>query len=123
MSNIKNKAATIGAVAIFAVMPLIAVAAANPDQGALPKKSEGAIAAQDDVKHPGNGIPKPSIDSDGDGKADAWDRDDNGMPDAWDVDGDGYPDMLDENGDGRPDKEVGGKPATSRPVPDHKNSD
>ncbi len=48
-------------------------------------------------------IPAPTIDTDGDGKADAWDRSGNGQPDAWDTDGDGKPDLLDDNADGKPD--------------------
>ena len=49
-------------------------------------------------------IPPPTIDTNKDGKADAWDRDANGIPDAWDVNGDGKPDLLDNNGDGKPDE-------------------
>lgn len=48
-------------------------------------------------------IPAPTIDTDGDGKMDAWDRSGDGQPDAWDSDGDGQPDLLDGNGDGKPD--------------------
>jgi hypothetical protein len=48
-------------------------------------------------------IPAPTIDSDGDGKMDAWDRSGDGQADAWDSDGDGTPDLLDDNGDGKPD--------------------
>ncbi len=48
-------------------------------------------------------IPAPTIDTNGDGTADAWDRSGNGQPDAWDTDGDGKPDLLDDNGDGKPD--------------------
>tara|TARA_R110000824_G_scaffold30860_2_gene101003 strand:- start:9757 stop:9993 length:237 start_codon:yes stop_codon:yes gene_type:complete len=48
-------------------------------------------------------IPAPTIDSDGNGILDAWDRSGDGQPDAWDKDGDGQPDMLDDNGDGEPD--------------------
>ena len=48
-------------------------------------------------------VPPPTIDSNEDGKADAWDRDGNGAPDAWDVNGDGKPDKFDDDGDGRPD--------------------
>jgi hypothetical protein len=48
-------------------------------------------------------IPAPTIDTDGDGIMDAWDRSDDGQPDAWDSDGDGQADLLDENGDGQPD--------------------
>jgi hypothetical protein len=48
-------------------------------------------------------VPPPTIDSNEDGKADAWDRDANGTPDAWDVNGDGKPDKFDDDGDGKPD--------------------
>jgi hypothetical protein len=48
-------------------------------------------------------IPPPTIDSDGDGKMDAWDRDANGVADAWDTNADGKPDKMDNNGDGKPD--------------------
>jgi hypothetical protein len=48
-------------------------------------------------------IPAPTIDTDGDGKMDAWDRDGDGQPDAWDSDADGKPDLLDDNADGKPD--------------------
>jgi hypothetical protein len=46
----------------------------------------------------------PTIDTDKDGKADAWDRDANGIADAWDVNGDGQPDLFDNDGDGKPDE-------------------
>lgn len=45
----------------------------------------------------------PTIDSNGDGKPDAWDRDGDGKADAWDLDGDGKPDAVDEDRDGKPD--------------------
>ncbi len=48
-------------------------------------------------------IPAPTIDTDGDGLMDAWDRSGDGQPDAWDSDGDGQPDLLDDDGDGQPD--------------------
>ncbi|MEH6702999.1 hypothetical protein [Parasphingorhabdus sp.] len=48
-------------------------------------------------------IPAPTIDTDGDGLMDAWDRSGDGQPDAWDSDGDGQPELLDNNGDGKPD--------------------
>lgn len=47
--------------------------------------------------------PPPTIDTNNDGKADAWDRNGDGLPDAWDVNADGLPDLLDDNGDGKPD--------------------
>lgn len=48
-------------------------------------------------------VPPPTIDTNEDGKADAWDRDANGVPDAWDNNGDGKPDLMDNDGDGKPD--------------------
>ena len=48
-------------------------------------------------------IPTPTIDSDGDGILDAWDRSGDGRADAWDSDGDSQPDLLDDDGDGKPD--------------------
>lgn len=45
----------------------------------------------------------PTIDTNKDGKPDAWDRNNNGVPDAWDTDGDGKPDRFDDDGDGKPD--------------------
>ena len=62
-------------------------------------------------------IPAPTIDTNEDGKPDAWDRDANGAPDAWDVNGDGKPDVVDNNGDGKPDedkKAPADKPAEPR---------
>lgn len=50
-------------------------------------------------------VPPPTIDSNGDGKPDAWDRDGNGAADAWDTNGDAKPDLFDNNGDGKPDAE------------------
>ena len=48
-------------------------------------------------------IPAATIDSNGDGTMDAWDRSGDGQADAWDSDGDGQPDLLDDDGDGQPD--------------------
>ena len=45
----------------------------------------------------------PTIDSDGDGRPDAWDGNGDGKADAWDRNGDGQPDAWDRNGDGQPD--------------------
>jgi hypothetical protein len=49
------------------------------------------------------------VDTNADGKPDAWDRDANGRADAWDTNGDGKPDTFDADGDGKPD---GAAPAT-----------
>ena len=48
-------------------------------------------------------IPSATIDTDGDGVMDAWDRSGDGQADAWDTDGDGRPDAVDNDGDGKPD--------------------
>jgi hypothetical protein len=47
--------------------------------------------------------PAPTIDSNSDGKPDAWDRNGDGKADVWDLDGDGKPDAIDDDGDGKPD--------------------
>jgi hypothetical protein len=50
--------------------------------------------------------PAPTIDSNGDGKPDAWDRNGDGRADVWDRDGDGKPDAADDDGDGKPDQDA-----------------
>jgi hypothetical protein len=56
-------------------------------------------------------IPAATIDSDGNGTMDAWDRNADGQADAWDSDADGQPDLLDDDGDGKPDQsEEDGQP-------------
>jgi hypothetical protein len=99
MSKPKNRVATL--LALLFVVPFAAgvVHAADPDTAKVPvmsKKAEPMTA-----KTP----PPPTIDTNKDGKADAWDRDGNGIPDAWDVNDDGKPDLLDNNGDGKPDED------------------
>lgn len=44
-----------------------------------------------------------TMDTNGDGKPDAWDTDGDGKPNAWDMNGNGVPDAFDTNGDGEPD--------------------
>jgi hypothetical protein len=58
-------------------------------------------------------VPPPTMDTNEDGKPDAWDRDANGIPDAWDTNGDGKPDLMDNDGDGKPDD----KAAKDKPAP------
>jgi hypothetical protein len=103
MSKPKNRVAT--ALALALIIPFAAgvVHAADPAKTAKP--------AAEKMAAPADKIPPPTIDSDKDGKADAWDRDANGMPDAWDVNGDGKPDLLDNNGDGKPDEDKAPPPA------------
>lgn len=47
--------------------------------------------------------PPATIDSNNDGKPDAWDTNGDTRADAWDTDGDGKPDAVDTDGDGKPD--------------------
>jgi hypothetical protein len=85
----------------FLALPMIAFAQNTPEKQVETVSAPPAESANtQSVPTP---IPPATIDTNGDGKADAWDRDANGMPDAWDVNGDGQPDQLDNNGDGKPD--------------------
>jgi len=68
--------------------------AANAATSQAEEKAKDRMAAE---------IPAPTIDTNGDGKADAWDRSGNGKPDTWDTKGDGKPDIWDRSGDGKPD--------------------
>ena len=97
----KPKHSVANALALLFVVPFAAgvVQAAEPDKSAKPVMDK--MAEPKTVKPP----PPPTIDTNKDGKADAWDRDANGIPDAWDVNDDGKPDLLDNNGDGKPDEE------------------
>jgi hypothetical protein len=66
-------------------------------------------------------VPVPTIDTNGDGKPDAWDRDGDGRADAWDRDGDGKPDTIDEDGDGKPDPAQPTKQSPDKPEPQGRN--
>lgn len=103
MSKPKNrpKRPLAAALALLFVIPFAAglVHAAEP---AKPVPKPAPMADRAATPTPDK-PPPPTIDTNNDGKADAWDRDANGMPDAWDTNGDGKPDLLDENGDGKPD--------------------
>jgi hypothetical protein len=69
---------------------------------ALAADQETAVAKPAD---PANEAASPAtLDTNNDGKADAWDRDGNGAADAWDTNADGKPDKFDDDGDGKPDK-------------------
>jgi hypothetical protein len=70
-------------VAIFA-------AAALSTGGVAYAQTESAPATN--AQAPEGSVPPPTIDSNEDGKADAWD-----------VNGDGKPDKFDDDGDGKPD--------------------
>jgi hypothetical protein len=93
MSKCYNKAAIFVATAIAA---LSIGGLTNAQTAPAPTEPKTAPA-------PEGTVPPPTIDSNEDGKADAWDRDGNSKPDAWDVNGDGKPDVFDDDGDGKPD--------------------
>jgi hypothetical protein len=100
MSKPKQRVAT--ALALLFIVPFAAgmVRAAEPAKAvSKPAPTAEKMAAPSSDKPP-----PPTIDSNNDGKADAWDRDANGIADAWDVNGDGKPDLMDDNGDGKPDE-------------------
>ncbi|MDE8650684.1 hypothetical protein [Novosphingobium album (ex Liu et al. 2023)] len=88
-----RKTLTRGA-AFALIAPLtLGVAYAQDAQPAEPEAAPAENAA----------TPPATLDTNGDGKMDAWDRDANGAADAWDTNGDGTPDAVDTNGDGKPD--------------------
>jgi hypothetical protein len=89
-----NKMAAISVVTAITALSFGGLANAQ----AAPSQSEPTTAPAPDGQ-----VPPPTIDSNEDGKADAWDRDGNGKPDAWDTNGDGKPDAMDDDGDGKPD--------------------
>jgi len=95
-ANIVRNIATFGTLIMAGA--LASAPALAQDTGAQDTGATGATAQTEDQS-----VPPATIDTNGDGKADAWDRDGNGQPDAWDTDGDGAPDKVDDNGDGQPD--------------------
>lgn len=62
-----------------------AYAQAAPETPAAPDAPTSAPAPQ-------KAVSAPNVDTDADGKPDAWDKDGDGKADAWDKDGDGKPD-------------------------------
>ncbi len=80
------------------------MSAPKPDASPPDKKMEGQV-------------PPPTMDTNEDGKMDAWDRDANGVADAWDVNGDGKPDVMDNDGDGKPDDGKTAPPPTQESQP------
>lgn len=102
--------------AIMAVAAIPGTAfAADEQTKSLDKMMDDKPAAEKSAAD--KSIPAPTMDTNKDGKMDAWDRDGNGMPDAWDVNGDGQPDQLDNNGDGKPDDDKASAPAPA-PAPE-----
>ena len=100
MSKPKNRVAN--SLALLFVVPF----AAGAVHAAVPEaKTEAITGKRAEPMAEKKVPPPPTIDTNKDGKADAWDRDANGIPDAWDVNDDGKPDLLDNNGDGKPDEE------------------
>jgi hypothetical protein len=100
MSKPKNRVAPI--LALLFTLPF----AAGSVHAAMPMDARNQPAEHMGELPLGKPLPPPpTIDSDTDGKADAWDRDANGVADAWDVNGDAKPDLFDDNGDGKPDED------------------
>jgi len=85
------------------------------DLKSMPAVMQGLSAQESDaptVDTDGDGTPD-AWDKSGDGKADAWDTNGDGKADAWDTDGNGKPDAYDTDGDGQPetmDKDEDGTP-------------
>ncbi len=96
MSKPTTRVATALALALILPFAFGMVSAAEPPKPSTSADKSGAPAGE-------KAVPSPTIDSNQDGKPDAWDRDANGMADAWDINGDNKPDLFDDNGDGKPD--------------------
>jgi hypothetical protein len=109
MSKPSNRVAT--ALALALILPFAFGIVHAADTPKPPTKAEKPVATA--AEKP---VPPPTIDSNQDGKPDAWDRDANGMADAWDVNDDGKPDVVDDNGDGKPDD--GKAPPPAKPEGD-----
>ncbi len=97
MSKTKYRVAT--ALALTFILPFAAGIVRAEQSTTTAKPATDKMATPADEKP----VPAPTIDTNNDGKADAWDRDANGLPDAWDVNNDAKPDLFDDNGDGKPD--------------------
>jgi hypothetical protein len=98
MSRTSEKLALFAAVALILPFAVGIVHAAEP----VGAKGKAVAAAPITVE---KSLPPPTIDTNKDGKADAWDRDANGLVDAWDTNNDDKPDVFDDNNDGQPDGE------------------
>jgi hypothetical protein len=100
MSNTPLKVAlSICTALALSFSPASVLAAGDKDK--MTDKAPAKMSAK--TPAPEGQVPPPTMDTNKDGKPDAWDRDANGVADAWDVNGDGQPDQVDNNGDGRPD--------------------
>ncbi len=99
MSKPNIKVAILAALALILPFAFGVVHAAEP----MKEKSE-----KPPIEKP---VQPPTIDTNGDGKADGWDRDGNGLVDAWDTDGDGKPNVFDDDADGKPDADKAPAPA------------
>ncbi len=93
-------------VALSLTAALFALSVGTAQAQDAPKPAEKMTAPA-----PEGTVSPPTMDTNEDGKPDAWDRDANGVPDAWDTNGDGKPDVMDDDGDGKPDKKAA-KPET-----------
>lgn len=88
--------------ALALVLPFTLGVAYAQETAAAPAEATSGVDSQ---ATPGRSAETPAtLDTNNDGKADAWDRDSNGTADAWDSNSDGKPDQFDDDGDGKPDK-------------------
>jgi hypothetical protein len=81
---------TLIAAGALAVTPALAQEM-TPDAPAAPTQEAPATEAPAGDSQ----VPPATLDSNGDGTMDAWDRNNDGKADAWDTDGDGKPDKAD----------------------------
>ncbi|WP_228243917.1 VCBS repeat-containing protein [Porphyrobacter sp. GA68] len=104
MRNLKYLAAAAVAAGGLAIVP---ASLAAQDAGTPPEiRHEGHVTTAPPTTAPvaPGQTPSPTLDTDGDGKPDAWDTTGDGRANLWDLDGDGEPDAADTDGDGRPDQ-------------------
>ena len=92
MSKFRNSVAFAAATALILPFAAGVVRAAEADQPSAESQMPASSV-------PEKAVPPPTMDSNRDGKADAWDRDANGKADIFDDDGDGRPDDPDRTSD------------------------
>lgn len=114
-NSLSGLVAAIFAIAAYPAMAQDSATSGERQQALASAPSASNAATSDPAAKPN---PEPTIDSDDDGKMDAWDRNGDGKPDVWDSDGDGRPDAYDMDGDGTPetfDRDGDGKPDNAAP--------
>jgi hypothetical protein len=110
MSIANSRFASKAAIAALLIPFAASVAVAGPSKDPAPAGAASATTpGTDSAAPPSSSSAAAGVDTNADGKPDAWDRDSNGTADAWDTNADGKPDAFDADGDGKPD---GAAPAT-----------